>query len=679
MRDKIGEPPVLYDSLMAAKSTLLITNYLKNKGYFYAEADYRHRIHHKRAEVIYTVKPGYLYRMRNIYFPDGTSQLHQIISKHKNKSLLQSGEPFDVSALKAERERIADLLRNQGYYLFNREMVYFDLDSTPGNRRVDVYLRISDPEDSLQHAVFYIDSIYVFPDITDNKAVKKPTTLDTSYYREFVFISKKKRYRKKVLASAIHFARDSIYRVTDHNATISHLSELGVFRYVNIDYRLKTQNGKNYLNCYIYLSPSKRQEIAAEFEANNNTDYNLGTSLTISYRNKNTFRGTELLSLSISGGFESNLERGSRFFNTVDLQFKADLYFNQFLLPFRIKVPKTARPKTRLTFRNEYLRRTEYYTTNTFIFLFGYEWYRGQTQRHIVNPLVFNFVKIFESTPTFQEILRQSPSLRNSFTQQMIFGFEYNFIWTNQSIHRGRSFFYYIGKINSSGNFLHLINLLAHLNDSKKPPYQVVGVDYSQFFLVDSDIRNYLRLHRTVQLVSRLYGGIGVPFGNSTTLTYVKQFFSGGANSMRGWRIRSLGPGAFNFETSNIYNETGQFFFDQTGEIKLEANTELRFDIYKFIKGAVFFDIGNIWLLRADTSRPYANIDISRFWNEFAIGSGLGLRFDFTYFVLRFDVGLKLREPALGKQRWPIASFNPGNKAWRQENMRFNLAIGYPF
>ncbi len=669
MRNKAGEPPMLYDSLLAAKSTGLISNFLKNKGYFYAKVSYETYFEKQRATTTYIINTGDLYRIRSVTFPSDTSRISRIITEHRAETFLKRKAPFDVADLKKERDRISDLLRNEGYYFFNREYVYFDIDSTKEEDQLDLSVKISPPKDSSEHKIYHIDQVYVFTEYSLDKS-KEKLPYDTVDVNEFHFISEKLRYRPRILIYAIHFGRDSLFRKSYHTGSVSHLSELGVFKYINLEYLPKVVNGKNYLDCIVNLSPAKKQEVGIEFEANNNTDYNLGTSLTLSYRNKNIFRGTEQLHFSVSGGFESNLERGKNFFNTLDLLARVDFYFNKFLIPFRVKFSQNIKPKTRISFRNEFLRRIEYYTTNTSSLLFGYEWSKEKTRRHYLNPVAVNFVRIIESTPEFERIKNSSPSLKNSFTQQLILGMEYTYLWSNQTVHRGRSFWYYTGNINSSGNLLHLGKFFLHLKDDQPPPYEIFSVEYSQYFLIDSDLRNYFKISRGIQLVTRLFGGVGVPYGNSKSLTYVKQFFSGGTNSMRGWLIRALGPGSFNFD--DIYGDTDNFFFDQTGEMKLEANLEYRFDIFKFFKGALFLDMGNIWILREDTARIGANFDITRAWKEFAIATGLGLRFDFNYFVLRVDLGIKVREPASGKQRWPIRHF-------QFKDIRPNIAIGYPF
>ena len=677
MKNKVGEAPVFYEPSLAAKSTALMQNYLINKGYFYTDVQYTSEIKKKKATVTYYVDTKNLYRVKSVNFPKDSGRINGIINDNKENSHLKPGEPFDVSLLKKERERIADDLRNRGYYYFNKEYVYFDLDSNKAKQKLDVFVRIDLPQDSALYQRYYINNIYVVTDFSVEQ-LKTSVDHDTVQVGEYFFISQKLKYRPKILISAIHLKKEELYSKKAHSSTINHMVDLGVFKYVDVKFVKASRKGKNYLNCLINLSPAKRQEISAETELNNNTDYDLGVSVTLGYRNRNIFRGTELFSISASAGFESNLERNEQFFNTVDLNVGFDLYFNQFIAPFRLKnVPKQTRPKTRISLRNEYLRRIDYYTTNSASLTFGYDWRGSRTVRNLLNPIVINLVRNFEATQQFLDVVEKSQSLKNSFTEQLILGAEYNFIWSNQATTDNRSFFYYRGGIDFSGNILHGIMSLAHINDSEEPPYQLFNVDYAQYFRVTSDLRNYLKVTRNSSFVTRILGGIGIPYGNSESLVYIKQFFAGGANSMRAWSIRTLGPGAFNYRESEVLGEDDDFFFDQTGEMKIEANAEYRFDIFKFFKGALFVDVGNIWTLESDTLRPEANFDITRFWNEFAIGAGIGFRLDFSYFVFRLDVGLKFRDPAFDK-KWIVKDFR-WERDIRQENLKWNLAIGYPF
>lgn len=683
MKEKIGEPPVIYDSTYAAKSAMLMQNYLVNNGYFFADVDYRTAIKKKKATVVYLVDLGEVFRINNIKFPAPSDPVTAIVNERKTETVLVPCEPFEVSVLKDERERIAKDLQDKGYFYFNREYVTFDLDSNNAKKHVNVGIKINPPSDSTQHEVYYINNIFVQTDYSIEQ-FKSTVALDTFAIGEYHFIYEDLKYRTNILMGAIHFSQGQKYSRQDYNLTLNHLADLGVFRFINIKFvpnPITDTTGKRYLDCIITLTPAKKQEWGVEANANNNTDFFLGISGTFTYRNKNIFKGAELFEINVTTGFETNFDRGKEFFNTLDVRANANLYFNKFMVPFQIvKLDKSTRPKTIISLRTSFLRRINYYTIFTSSISYGYQWRQGEQIRHRFDPVSISLVRVLNQSDEFREILERSQTLRTSFSEQLIVGMDYGFNWASKFDKYKIVQWFFIGNAETAGNFMHGIYGLANINKNNPKPYSLFNIPYAQFFLVDGDIRNYLNLGRKARLVSRVFGGIGVPYGNSTALPYIKQFFSGGSTGIRAWRVRSLGPGSFILEGSEVEIDNPNIFFDQTGDIKIEANLELRFDIYRFIKGAVFLDAGNIWTLKADTLRPGANFEANRFYKELALGTGVGFRFDFSYFVLRFDVGIPLHDPgAPGSTNWVIRGFDLMDRQWRRNNVTFNLAIGYPF
>ncbi len=683
MKEKVGEPPVLYDSTYAAKSAALMQNYLTNNGYFYARVNYQTAIKKKKATVVYLVDLGEMFTVKNITFPPPVDSVTKLVDAKKDETLLVSGEPFKVSVMKDERERIAKDLQDEGYYYFNREYVTFGLDSNNRTKMVNVKVKINPPSDSTQHEVYYINNVFIHTDYTIEQ-FKSEVPLDTLVVGEYHFVYQNLKYRPNILMGAIHFEHGRKYSRVDYNQTLNHLADLGVFRFINIKFvpsEVSNVGGKNYLDCIITLTPSKKQEWGVEASANNNTTYLLGIAGTFTYRNKNIFRGAELLEINVTTGFETNFDRGKEFFNTVDIRANANLYFNKFMVPFKlIKLDKQTRPKTILSLRNSFLRRINYYTVTTTNLSFGYDWRQNDQMRHRFDPISISLVRVLNQSDEFREILERSQTLRTSFSEQLIIGMDYTFTWASKFDKYKITRWFFIGNGEVAGNFMHGIYALANINKDTPKPYKLFNIPYAQYFQADGDIRNYLNIRRKAQLVSRMFGGIGVPFGNSTALPYIKQYFSGGSTGIRGWRVRALGPGSFVLEGSDVEIANPNIFFDQTGDVKIEANLELRFDIYRFVKGAVFLDAGNIWTLKGDTLRPGADFEFNRFYKEFALGTGVGFRFDFSYFVLRFDMGLPLHDPGSPLQNnWVIRTFNPLDREWRKNNLTFNLAIGYPF
>jgi len=685
MKFKVGEAPVLYDSTLAIKSTYMMRNYLINKGFFYAEVAYVPVFHKKKAKLHYLIEAGPRYKLKTIDFiPDSINAVTKLVLEESPKSLLKPGDPFDVNTLKQERERISDQLREEGYYLFNRELVYYDLDSNDITKTMDVDVNISAPSDSAEHRKFYINNIYVYTDFTFEQMNEKGADYDTlkrGYY--FFVYDSVLRFKPYTILTCIYFKRGDLYKRSEVQKTIFNLTDLGVFKFINVKFEEKLNDTMNLLDCHIYLTPAKKQEMSTTFELNNNTYNLLGINLNLGYINKNLFRGAERLQLNITGGAETNFKT-SPFFNTTDIGIGASLLFNKFLVPFRIKgLAKSTRPKTRIALKYTFLTRVNNFSIFSGNATYGYEWRKANT-RHFLNIASVSLVRAPENRQSadFKELLAQSPSLRNSFSEQLILGMNHTITWNFKLSNESRNQLFLRVNNEIAGNFLNGIsaiqNAVAPARKLQDRPYKVLGVYYSQFYKVEGDFRHYFDVNKLNRLANRFFLGIGAPYGNSIILPYVKQYFSGGSVSLRGWVVRTLGPGSFNYEKSPEYSSSQ--YPDQTGDIKLEANTEIRFNIIKFIKGAVFVDAGNIWLAREDTSRPGANFSFKRFYKEIALGTGFGIRTDLSYFVLRFDIGIKVYDPTQDAgERWVAKKINFHDEKWLRKFYTFNLALGYPF
>lgn len=683
MKNKIGEAPVLYDEVFARKSAIMMKNYLINKGFFYASVNIE-KIdigqQEKRVELNFLIDLNARYTIKDVDFPEIDKPVEKILYDNKEATLLKEGDPFDVGVLKEERERISKDLRDRGYYFFNKEYVYFDLDSNDVSNEIDISVRVEPPGDSAEHELYYIDNIYVYTDYNSEQLLSR-INFDTTQIEHYYFIAESHKYRHRVLINNIHQKHDALYSRQKARYTANQLTELGVFKFVNVSYQKVADTSKNYLNCFIHLTPSKKQAFSIDAEANNNTDFLLGVAASFNYVNKNIFKGTEQFNFNVSGGLESNFDGGSAFFNTGELNIEGSLLFNKLIVPFRLNnTPYKHTPKTRLSLRYSLLRRINFYTINSINLSYSYDWKVSNTRRHLLTPVVASLIRLNQTTPEFLEVLAQSQTLRSSFTEQFILGTEYTFFYTNQPKSKRNSYIFYRGGIDLAGNTLHGIVSLINKNKDIEKPYKIFNVNYAQYAIFNSDIRNYWDFSKHARLVSRAFAGVGIPYSNSTALPYTKQFTGGGANGIRAWRVRTLGPGSFDIEASGV-DASNNFALDQTGDIKLEGNIELRFDIIKFIKGAFFVDAGNIWLIRPDDSRPGADFEFDRFYNEFAMGAGIGARIDLSYFVLRFDVAMPLRDPAKVNtgDPWVIKTFEPSEKEWRRDNIKFNLAIGYPF
>ena len=306
----------------------------------------------------------------------------------------------------------------------------------------------------------------------------------------------------------------------------------------------------------------------------------------------------------------------------------------------------------------------------------GYNWKRTEKISHLFRPIETSFTNLTETTQEFEDYLNENPTVRKSFEEQFIVGGSYTFMNSNFHFKSRKHVFYLSESVDFAGNLLSLITRITQKSWPSSENQQLIfGLPYSQFANLRSEFRYLLNVNKKSQVAWRFIGGVAMPYGNSTTIPYIRQYYVGGTNSIRAFIARSLGPGTYN--SSDSLNNT---YIDQAGDIKLETNIEYRFDIYKYFKGAVFADAGNIWLVNDDPQRPGGKFNMNTFYKEIAVGAGYGFRFDFKIIVLRIDLAFKLRKPYLPEgERWVFNSIDLGSKPWRRENILWNIAIGYPF
>jgi len=701
----IGEPPVIYDSLLAEKSAKQVKSFLNNKGYFISSVkDSVHYKGRKKADVYYIIKAADPYTFSNVEYRIPDQQLaYYVLSDTAGRKIVK-GNNYDVDMLQAERERITTELNNNGYFFFTKEYIYYEVDTTIGNKRVNVTIGIknfarkySESSDSVvetPHRRYYVNNVYIEPDFVSKKYDNVPK--DTLKVEEYTILhSTKLRYKTRVLLGSIFIRKGELYQLLNVDDSYKRLSELKAFKTINISFEPATGD---YLDCHIQLSPIYKQSLTIETEGTN-TSGNFGLSSSIVFQNRNLLKGAEVLELRLKGGVAAqqvfgtaesttNLTAAANQFNTIELGPELNVTIPRFLLPFRVQISKKANPKTIFTSSMIYQRRPDYtrYITNL---SFGYTWKENTKKRHTINPLVINFVKVFLS-PTFKSYLEENVHdlyTLNSFSNHLSTSTIYTFTFNEQDLNRDVNFSYFKASAESSGNILRgLYNSVNYFQPGTfsmddQGRYKLADVVYSQYLRVDGDYRYYLSPDEINKVVFRIAAGIGVPLKNFTSLPFERSFFSGGSNGIRAWQSRTLGPGS--------YADDGSFSFDQFGDGQLEGNVEYRFKMFKMLNGALFVDAGNVWLRQRNPSKPGAEFELDRFYKEIAVGSGVGLRADFNFFVLRLDMGIKMRDPQFSEEkRWVIGKlFDP---AWKADykaahNNRkynflvFNIGINYPF
>lgn len=702
MRDKVGEPPMQYEAEAAARSSRAMTNYLFNNGFFYAQVTDTVVVNkHNKATVIYRVNSGPAWKMGKVTFPQPILPADKFVMINSYRTKLIAGKRFNVVDLKAERERIEKDLRGVGFYFFTREYITYDFDTVTTPGLVNTKVRINNPADSSQHQQYRINNIYV---VTDYNSLTFDTIrLDTVQDKNFYVLAHKHKLRKNVLKDAVYFVKSDtlhpLYNVDDEQRTLRRLSDMGTFKYINIEFKAEDTLTDPMLNCIIKLSQAKKQVVSAGGEANISNEGFFGLSGTLSYKNRNISKRADLLAIDISAGLQFQLPKRSQpktQIITTDAGANISYYLNKFLIPFKAKVfTRNNNPKTRFNLSYAFQNRFDFdtdtnsirnriflYQLHNFSFGFGYDWVNINEARHyeihhLLNPINISFYLLPQVGPEFIARLNNNSTLKSSFQEQIIIGPSYSFIYSDQAGADDKIYSYLRTNLETAGNLLFGLYAAAYRNKggtAANVPFKMFDRVFSQFFKVDIDYRNYFALGSHAQFALRTFAGAGVPYGNSTVMPFVRQYFVGGPNSLRGFLIREIGPGSYADE--NVFNvETGKYidnattgFFNQTGDIKLEMNAELRFDIFKFFKGALFADAGNVWLMRFDYERKGANFDFTRFWKEFAVNVGAGLRLDFSYFVIRLDYGIPIRDPRIA-----------ADNKWKIDKGQFQLAIGYPF
>ena len=663
LKYKLGQEPVLFSKVDLDYNADIIQNYVENIGYFNATTTADSTRNGKKAKAEYNVTLRNQYKIKSITVPNDSSALSKSINKSMRHSLLKVGKPYNLEFIKNERSRIDTRLKEKGFFYFDENFILFQVDSTVANHEVDLILKIKDEIPEQAKRQYRINNINIYPNFTINDTLKgsKDSVL---VYKDFRIFDKEKTFKPKIYDRTLYFHKDDLYNRTNHNLSLNRLITLGTFKFVKNQFT-KVYDKEGYLDANYYLTPLPRKSIRVEILAKTNSANYNGSEINVNWSNRNTFRAAELLTISAFGGIEVQISGQNNGFNVYRYGGEATLIFPRFITPIRIESSSGFVPRTKVNVLYENQIRSKLYNLNTFKGSFGYLWKENDRKEHELKITEITFVNSTDVTDLYNDQIAQNPSLGKVIEKQLIFGPTYSYTYTNTMQKRRKHTFYFKGNMDLSGNAAGLIMGANSTTDPKK----ILDVPFSQFAKIEADFRHYLNLGGELQLASRAIVGVGYAYGNSSELPFIKQFFIGGTNSIRAFRARSIGPGSFDGGAQN-----NGFLPDQSGDLKLELNTELRGKIYNFIKGAVFVDAGNIWLLNENTMKPGAQIS-SKFLDQLAVGAGVGLRFDFSFLILRTDLAFPLKYPSSKD----FNNINMFDRTWQKNNLVFNLAIGYPF
>ena len=686
---KLGEAPVVYDSALMAASVEQLEKAMVNKGFLYASAwtDISKDDKSKKLRIDYHVNPGVQFMIDSVNFEFPDTIFKNLVMSDSDHFIIKPNIPLDRNLLETQRERIASIFKNNGYYGFSKEFITFNADTTYGSNKVDLTLRINPPYSRptgniLTHEKYYIKDIRYITDYDPSQEDSLEEIIASSKKTDFknieIYSNKKPYLRPNVLLENCFLQKDQPYNQSGVDRTYSSLSRLGILKFINIIFvPAGDEDGRNMLDAYILLTPGKSQSVSFELEGTN-SEGDLGVAAGITYTHRNIGKGSETLTTKVRGAYESLSGDLEGLIHDRYMEYSLDLglTFPKFKAPLlKESFKRRINATSELNFSMSYQERPEY-TRIISTAGWSYRWVNRRDKNvYLFTPIDINYVYLPESTLDFiNNIAPDNPLLKYSYEDHFIMRMGFTFYHSNKREPRPwdvtlqQNIYTVRANVETAGNLLYLLNMIfrprSHVSSD---PFKIFGIYYSQYikfnadygFLHIFDNRNSLALHAGF--------GLGFPYGNSTILPFEKRFYGGGANGVRGWDVRTLGPGSY------PGNNSVSDFINQCGDIRLILSAEMRTKLFWVIELAAFIDAGNIWTIHNYPNQPGGMFHFNEFYKQLAASYGLGIRLDFSYFLLRFDMGMKAHNPAMNQEPWPLI-----HPRWHRDSS-FHFSIGYPF
>lgn len=687
---KLGEPPVVYDSTLTATSVAQLRQGLVNKGYLNPMVTVDTVVNEKKRkiEVTYNLSPGLPHRVKSVDYEFANDTLRKLIISDSSHFVIRPGAPLDRDLLESQREVVTQHLRNRGYYAFSKEFITFSADTTEGSQDVELTMKVNPPYPATQgrvsldtHREYIVRNVRFITDYdpADPRPLSTWEATDTTYYKGYTILYGPKQYlRPGVLADNCFITPGQQFRQRNVDRTYQALSRLDILRFINIRFVPAGEIGNTgLLDAYVLLTRGKSQSVTLELEGTN-SEGDLGVAASAGYTHRNIGKGSETLNAKIRGAYESLSGNLDGFIHNRYMEYSVDMgvTFPKFKAPFlRENFKRRINAVTEFHMSLNYQERPEY-TRIISTLGWSYKWTERSTRnRHTYTPIDINYVYLPESTNNFLDLIApDNPLLRYSYEDHFIMRMGYSFYHTNKQPdrpwNRGYQPSVYTVRVNAetAGNLLFgLSSLFAHRSNFHSDPYSVFGIRYSQYVKADADYAWHYRFDDRNSMALHAGFGIGIPYGNSRILPFEKRFYGGGANGVRGWDVRTLGPGRY--PGTNSVSD----FINQCGDIRLDFSGEYRTKLFWLLELGAFIDVGNIWTIHNYSNQPEGMFHFKSFYKELAAAYGLGLRLDFSYFLLRFDMGMKAHNPAINAEPWPLI-----HPKWGRDHS-FHFSIGYPF
>ena len=682
---RVGSAPVIYDPSLTDASVKQLSTALANKGYMNSTVtvDTLGNIDKKRMKVTYNVTFGQPHYVSSISYNIPNDTLRELILADSAQFLVKQNSVFDRNLLDEERQGISERLRSKGYFAFNKEYITFTADTAAGEKNVNLTMNLMRPylSESMpyytSHRPFYVRNV-TFVTSYNPATMHNSTDFDEKdlvWHNDYrIFYGDDRYLRASVLEESCFISPGKQYNSKDVDRTYEAFGRLGIVKFVNIELvPVGEIDGKIWLDAYVLLSRTKPQTASVSLEGTNSEgDFGFGVGL--GYQHRNVFKGSEILNAKFKASYESLSGDLSGFINDNYSEYQAEL---------GIRYPKFKAPFLKRSFKQKILAQTEFalnfnyqerpeYTRVIAGAGWRYLWSeRTNKTRHTFNLMDLNYVNLPKSKSSFIENI-SNPLLRYSYEDHLIMRMGYSYYHSNKKEANMMRKLYqpdvYTIRVatETAGNLLYGIsNLIGQ--DKEDGTYKVVGINYSQYFKVDADYSFTHSFNPKSSLAFHVGVGAAMPYGNSKVLPFEKRFYAGGANSVRGWGVRTLGPGSY-FATNSVNS-----FIYQCGDIRLDLNLEYRAKLFWVLELGAFIDAGNIWTIREYEDQPGGVFKFNKFYEQIALSYGLGIRMDFTYFLLRLDVGMKAHNPASGQELWPLL-----HPDWGRDSA-FHFSVGYPF
>ena len=680
---KLGDAPVIYNADIARKSQQEIEKAVRNMGYMRAKVHLDTTINKNKLKLSYRIEADKPYTVQHIAYNIDDWKINDLIEEDSTQSLLQKGMPFDVVALDGERQRITKLLQSKGYYRFNKDFLVYQADTARNTFQVDLTMKLLPyqrrKEDApTSHKPFKIRKVNFLTETEIGSTTNDYSQYDSIQYKGLnVYYDKKIYLRPSTLANFSYLRPNQLYNEQDVQNTYTAMGRLHALKYTNIRFNEVHQNDSVMLDADILLTKAKNQSMAFEIEGTNSAG-DLGAAASLTYQHRNVFKGSETFSVKVRGAYEAitGLQEGYESDDYKEYGVEASLNFPEFKFPFlssEFKRKIQATSEVGIDFNSQI--RPEFIRTLTSA-SWSYRWTDKRRSNHRFDLLSINYVYVPWKSANFNAYLEnltdRNSILIKSYEDQLIvrtgYSFTYNSANDRNRATSNRNPFSIRFNVEEAGNLLYLASKAINSKPKIDKGFVIANIPFAQYVKGDFDFAQNWNIDNRNSFVFHVGMGVAYPYANSQMLPFEKRYFSGGPNSVRGWSVRSLGPGGYKGTDGNAN------YINHTGDIKLDLNIEYRTHLFWKFNGAAFIDAGNIWNIRDYEGQEEGTFRFNRFYQQLAVAYGLGIRFDLDYLILRFDGGMKAVNPMEeGKNKYPLLSPRMGR------DFTFHFAVGYPF